>query len=164
MNKIYKSSKTSAAIVAILFSLIILGALLAGLFSRSNAKNLLEGIGLLIIVFSLIVFGGLLSRVEIDENTKTIVYRQNYIFHRPVSIDKILQIGFPKQNYVVKSLNSFIYIWYDDPDKPGKDQYIKIRDVQFAPRTIATIVTDLRHINPNIKLDQQMAQLVEQNK
>ncbi len=78
-----------------------------------------------------------------------------------VPVDKIIQIGYPKQNYVVNSLNSFVYIWYDDPKKPGKDKYVKIKDAQFDLKTIIQVAADLKKLNPQIKFDEKLKELIK---
>jgi hypothetical protein len=164
MNKTYyKSSKKVVAILSLFFIILILIILGVNTDSSSSVKNIAEAVIILIVVYGFILLSISISKVEIDKEKNTITYRNGLVASDHVLINKVLQIGYPKQNYIVRSLNSFIYIWYDDPNQPGKDCYIKIRDAQFDSHTIANMVDDLRHINPNIKLDLELAELLKNN-
>ncbi len=114
-----------------------------------------------IALFSALTFMLWASYIEIDDEKRTIIYCNWPIKSEVVPVDKIIQIGYPEQNYIVKSLNSFVYIWYDDPEKPGKDKYVKIKDAQFDPQTIIQVATDLKKLNPQVKFDNKLEELIK---
>jgi hypothetical protein len=161
MIKRYKSSKKAGAFLAI-FLLALIGIVLIVNAGETATKDLIESIVILIAVFGFLVVNVLFSRIEIDDEKRTVFYRNGIIKSKAVPIDKIIQVGYPKQNYIIRSVNSFLYVWYDDPDKPGRDAYVKIRDAQFAPQTLAEMGRQLKSINEDIKFDNTFSRLLTQ--
>jgi len=156
MIHLYKSSKKAIIGLVIAFGFVLLFASFLSLGSGSTPQNSFKWMGILLILFALVVFGVSLSKIEIDDEARTISLRNNYRAYGPVPIDKIIRVGRPQQNYVAKSINSFVYILYDDPSHPGEDAYLKIPDIQFGPQTISQVVRKLKELNGDIELDAQL--------
>jgi hypothetical protein len=161
MIQTYKSSQKVMRGSAVLFSLVLVAVGILVATSNPSINSVVEGIGLFLLIFIVILFGVSLSKIEVDTEHKNISYRNNYKSYKPVPIDKIIQIGYPRQNYVVRSLNPFIYVWYDDPERPGTDRYLKITYTQFDPAVLAEVVKQLKSLNPHIKLDAGVESLLK---
>ncbi len=157
----YKSSKKGVKQLIGFFAFMMLVVIVVAVGPKTTIGNLLEALVIFILMFSILAFSVWASYIEIDETKRTIMYCNWPMKSEPVSIDKIIQVGYPQQNYVVKSLDSFVYIWYDDPKNPDRDKYIKIRDMQFDPQTIIQVATDLKKLNPQIKFDDKLKELVK---
>ncbi len=52
-------------------------------------------------------------------------------------------------------------VWYDDPEKPGKDKYVKVKDAQFELQTIIQVALELKRLNPQVKFDNKLEGLIK---
>jgi ABC-type transport system involved in multi-copper enzyme maturation permease subunit len=149
----YKSSQKVIRGSAVLFGLVLVAVGILVAISNPSINSVVEAVGLFLLIFIIILFGVSLSKIEVDTDHNNISYRNNYKRYKPVPIDNIIQIAYPRQNYIARSLNPFIYVWYDDPERPGTDRYLKIADTQFDAAVLTEIVKQLKALNPRIKLD-----------
>lgn len=157
----YKSSKEGVRVTAIFFVIMLVIIALISRTPQTETRNYVEAMGGFVIMFSVLLFMLKSSYIEIDEAKRTIMYCNWPIKSEVVPVDKIIQIGYPEQNYIVHSLNSFIYIWYDDPEKPGKDKYVKVKDAQFELQTIIQVALELKRLNPQVKFDNKLEGLIK---
>ena len=143
----YKSSKTAVKALALIFIIIFLTGLLLSIDPQSTLISITRGTMIFAVIFGFILSAVQHSYIEINETQRTIMYSNWPIKSRKVPIDKIIQIGYPKQNYIIHSINPFVYIWYDDPQSPGEDRYIKIKNTQFDPETLNQLDLPIPMVN-----------------
>ncbi len=155
----YKSSREGlkATIIFFIFLIVVIAIVAPG--PETKFVDLIQGIGGLVAMFAVLAYMLRSSYIDIDEEKRTIMYCNWPIKSKKIPIEKIIQIGFPKQNYIIRSIGSFVYIWYDDPNNPGKDKYVKIKDTQFDKEILAQVGKKLKIINPNIKFGSEFQAL-----
>lgn len=138
------------------YLLLLLGAWMNN--HNLRLENILIGAAAYIVMIALGAATVIVNYVEVTDK-ETIYYRFPFTYRAP--IQKIIKMGFPKQNYISQTYSSFMYVWYDDPKRPGVDQYIKIKQGQFDDRTLVKIARDIKAANPKVEVDEKLQKLIE---
>jgi len=156
----YNSSKKVVKILAWIFGIIFLLILTINFNSQTTVRDLFIAALIFFVVFGTILFAVSRSFIEINEEQRTMRYCNWPIKTKVVPVDKIIRLGYPKQNYIFRSVGSFIYVLYDDPENPGKDKHIQIKDAQFDKKILAEWGKELKKINPKIEFESEFSQKI----